>query len=213
MTRLLSKSALYWGLIIMGGSLRLAQYLANRSLWLDEARLALNIVHRSLLGLALPLDDGQGAPIGFLMIEKLAVLSLGTNEYALRLLPLLSSIVSLVLFCQLAKASISERGALIALSLFAIVDPLLYYASEAKQYSSDVLFAVASVLLYLTIQKREPPSVTLLVSYGLFGGAALWFSHPVLFILGATGICMIWLYRKKGKQLWWLAGASLFLAV
>jgi len=207
---LLSKSALYWGLIIIGGSLRLAQYLANRSLWFDEALLSLNIVRRSFSGLVLPLEGfggpGQAAPIGFLMIEKIAVLSLGTNEYALRLFPLLSSVVSLVLFCKLAKASISERGALIALGLFAVVDPLIYYASEVKQYSSDVMFSVAAVLLCLTLQKREPPSVPLLIVYGLLGGAALWCSHPALFVLGATGTSLVWLYRKKGRYLRWLAG-------
>jgi 4-amino-4-deoxy-L-arabinose transferase-like glycosyltransferase len=140
------------------------------------------------------------------MLEKCSVLSLGANEYALRLFPLLSSIVSLILFYKLSKMSISERGAFIALGLCAIADPLIYYASEAKQYSSDVMFAVACVLLCLTIQKRDPPSVASLTAYGLIGGAALWFSHPAIFVLGATGTYLAWSYRKKRQQLRWLVG-------
>ena len=62
-----------WLIILFGTLLRLTQYLSNRSLWLDEANLALNIVNRSFLQLLKPLDNNQGAPIGFLMLERSAV--------------------------------------------------------------------------------------------------------------------------------------------
>ncbi|MDE5108199.1 MAG: hypothetical protein O4808_14405, partial [Trichodesmium sp. St17_bin3_1_1] len=57
-------------IIAFGVALRLIQYLSNRSLWADEAVLALNIVNRSYLELMQPLDYDQGAPIGFLIVEK-----------------------------------------------------------------------------------------------------------------------------------------------
>src|SRR5881392_4485369 len=60
-------------LIALGIVLRLARYLANRSLWLDEVLLARNILDRSFTGLLAPLDLNQAAPIGFLMLQKLAV--------------------------------------------------------------------------------------------------------------------------------------------
>ena len=77
--------------------------LHNRSLWADEAVLALNIVNRSYWELLQPLDYEQGAPVGFLLVEKLAIGVFGNNEYALRLFPLLSGIISLFLFYILAK--------------------------------------------------------------------------------------------------------------
>ena len=85
-------------IICFGILVRLVQYLFNRSLWADEAVLALNIVNRSYLELLEPLDYEQGAPIGFLILEKLAVQLFGDNEYALRLVPLLSSIICFFLF-------------------------------------------------------------------------------------------------------------------
>src|SRR5690606_12042987 len=57
--------------VVLGIVLRLRQYFANRSLWVDEASLALNIINRSFGGLTQPLDYNQGAPVGFLFIEKL----------------------------------------------------------------------------------------------------------------------------------------------
>src|SRR5437870_13922111 len=62
-----------WVIIFLGVALRLAQYLANRSLWLDESYLAFNIVQRSFSQLFGPLDYHKVEPIGFLLIEKVAV--------------------------------------------------------------------------------------------------------------------------------------------
>ena len=40
-----------WLLVALGISLRLRQYIANRSFWVDEATLALNLTHRNFWGL------------------------------------------------------------------------------------------------------------------------------------------------------------------
>src|SRR3984893_4310451 len=114
-------------IMVFGALLRLTQFLSNRSLWLDEAKLALNIVNRSFVQLCEPLDYGQGAPVGFLMLERSAVHLFGSGEYALRLFPFLSGMISLLLFYQLAKQSV-PRAAPIAMGLFATSAPLIYYS-------------------------------------------------------------------------------------
>src|SRR5947208_3639344 len=78
-----------WIIICLGIILRCGQYLANRSLWLDESFLALNIVQRSFSQLLQPLSYGQGAPIAFLLVEKSFLQAFGNNEYTLRLFPFL----------------------------------------------------------------------------------------------------------------------------
>jgi len=55
------------GLILLGLVLRLRQYLLGRSVGLDEAMLALNIVGRDYAGLWKTLDYNQGAPVAFLL--------------------------------------------------------------------------------------------------------------------------------------------------
>ncbi|HEX5807263.1 MAG TPA: hypothetical protein VFY25_01250 [Anaerolineales bacterium] len=77
------------GLLLLGAVLRLRQYLTGRSLWADEAMLALNIVSRGFGGMFQPLDYDQGAPIGFLLVEKLFTSVFGRHELALRLFPVL----------------------------------------------------------------------------------------------------------------------------
>jgi predicted membrane-bound mannosyltransferase len=80
-------------ILLIGILLRVRQYLTGRSLWADEAMLALNIVNRGFGGMFKPLDYDQGAPIGFLLVEKLFNSILGKNELALRLFPLLVGLV------------------------------------------------------------------------------------------------------------------------
>src|ERR1700738_3007458 len=86
-----------WVAILVGAWLRSWRYLANRSLWTDEAALALNIVKRSFLGLTPPLLYDQRAPIGFLIAEKIAVTLFGNTEFSLRLVPQLAGLLSLIL--------------------------------------------------------------------------------------------------------------------
>lgn len=183
---LASSQSLSWVIISFGVLVRLVQYLSNRSLWNDEAALALNIVNKSYLELFKPLDYEQGAPIGFLVVEKLAVQLFGNNEYSLRLFPLLSGIVSLLLFYELAKRCISREAIPIALTLFVGLDYLLYYSSEAKQYSTDVAIALLSCLLVMQVN-RQKLGVIQILTYSLVGAIAVWFSHPAIFVLAGVG--------------------------
>ena len=130
---------LSWFLIGIGIILRLAQYLSNKSFWRDEVYLALNIIEKPISAFFHSLDYNQHAPPGFLIIEKLITNFLGTGELAFRLFPLICSLCSLFIFYKLCRKCLSETASLTALGLFSVLVPLLYYSSEAKQYSSDLL--------------------------------------------------------------------------
>src|SRR5437660_1163195 len=128
-----------WLLVLCGAVLRLAQYLHHRSLWFDEALLALNLLNRSYSQLVKPLDYNQGAPVGFLFAERLAGIHLGFGEYALRFIPVMAALCALCLFYKVAQLLLPPRAAWIAIGLAAVCPHLIYYASELKQYSTDVL--------------------------------------------------------------------------
>lgn len=171
------------GFVIFGVLVRLVQYLNNRSLWFDEVNLALNIVNRSYLQLLSPLDNSQAAPPGFLWIEKLSIQVLGNNEYALRLFPFLAGIVSLVALFLFAERYASKWAAPLAIALFASLPYIVYYGTELKQYSSDIMIALLLSLLlvpfrYKILNKR------LVLGFSLVGVIAIWISHPAIFTLG-----------------------------
>lgn len=171
----------------VGCILRLVQYLLNRSLWMDEAYLSLNLLHRSTAGLFHPMQYHQGAPIGFLLLEKLAVRLWGGSEYSLRLFPLLAGIASLIFFYKLATTTLQGRALPIAVALFAISPTLIYYSSEVKQYSMDV--AIAALLYWLMIEGSEWEWGTIQsVSVALLGAIAIWMSHSSIFVLAGIGV-------------------------
>lgn len=183
-------------LFIVGILLRLRQYLTGRSLWADEAMLALNIVNRSAAELFRPLDYDQGAPPGFLLVEKTFQLLFGRNEYALRLFPLLAGILSIWLFYLLLRRTTSGAGLLTALALFVLNPRLVYYSSEVKQYMIDVAAALALLLLASPLFEGRGRAR----DYGLLAAAgflALWFSHPALFVLAGVGLTLVIVHIQR----------------
>ena len=184
-------AATTWGLIAIGALLRLRQYFSNRSLWIDEAMLALNLIRRSAAGLARPLEHHQYAPLGFLLLEKAAIALFGSGERALRLVPLLAGLAALPVFAALARGVAGSRAAtLLSVALFAVSGQVVYYASEAKQYSTDVL--VAAVLLLAAVPFLDAPfeGRRALIFAGA-GALAIWFSHPAVFVLAGIGVVLL----------------------
>lgn len=178
--------ALSWVILGLGALLRLLSYLHNRALWLDEILLAWNIKEVSYSGLLKPLNSNQSSPIGFLMIEKLALQTLGDSEYALRLAPLLAGLLSLPLFFALARRCLPPAGTLIALCFFAASDKLVYYSSEVKQYSTDVAIGLMLLLFAVNIHSKKM-SWRDAATFGVLGATLIWFSHPAMFILAGVG--------------------------
>ena len=177
-------------IILFGIILRLSQYLFNRSLWFDEALISLNIINRSYGKLFDALDYNQGAPVGFLLLTKFLVQLLGDSEYVLRLLPLLSSIFSIILFYKFATLYLRDEAVIFALSIFAVSEPLIYYSSEVKQYSTDVLFILIVLILGSYIEKHKLSFKNAAAFIGV-GIIAIWFSHPAIFVFFSVAITLI----------------------
>ena len=177
-------------LLLLGAVLRLRQYLTGRSFWADEAMLALNIVQRGFAGLLQPLDYDQGAPVGFLLVEKLFNSILGKHELALRLFPLLTGLFTLGLFYLLLRRLTGRAGLLVALALFVFNPRLIYYSSEVKQYIMDVAVTIALLLLAAPLFRHSPRKKDF-AWLGLAGLVGLWFSHPALFVLAGIGLTLL----------------------
>lgn len=152
--------------------------------------LALNIVDRNFAGMFQPLDYDQGAPVGFLLVEKIFHSLLGKHEFALRLFPLLVGLISLWLFYLLLKQMTHGAGLLTALALFAFNPRLVYYSSEVKQYIIDVAVAISLLLIAAPVFSPSPRKKDI-AWLALAGLIALWFSHPAVFVLAGIGLALL----------------------
>lgn len=188
---------------------RLAQYLANRSLWLDEAYLALNILQRDFGGLLQPLADNQIAPPGFLWAVKAATQLFGDGEPALRLVPLLGGLLAILLMYRVARLALGPGAALFATAILAWSQPLIYFASELKPYATDALAALIAYALSwpLLAPPATPtgpfPSWRRVLALGLGSALLPWLSYPATFVLAGLGVALLWepLWRREWPRL------------
>ena len=173
-------------LLGLGVAFRVAGFLAGRGLWMDEGSLIANARLRSPSAFFGPLVASQLAPPGFLTLEWVALRVFGDSAPAARIVPLLAGIASLWLFLAVARRMLTPRAIPAAVALFASADDLIYFASEAKQYSSDVASALACTLIGVTIGVGSLDLRRALV-LSTFGVLIVWFSHPSIFVLAAVG--------------------------
>jgi arylsulfatase A-like enzyme len=202
--RVYASRGFLWFLAAVGVGLRVSQYLRNRSLWLDEARIVLYIIGRSFGGLLEPLEGipgtrVQSAPAAFLILQKLVVTAFGSSEYALRLLPLACGLVSLFVCVGVARRFLVPAAVPVAVLLFAVCEPLILYASEVKQYAGDVL-ATLLVLWVLPDAGRGTPSLPRTFGLAALGAALVFFSDAVVFVLAGCGLVAAQAAWRRGDH-------------
>jgi hypothetical protein len=188
------RSRLTIALLFLGAGLRIGQYALGEVLWYDELALVRNFVEKPLgVLLTTPLDYAQVAPPGFTLIEKAVIVALGNNAYALRLFPLLCSLVSLPLFVEVARRILPPGAALLAVALFTLSPMLIGFGSQAKQYSTDVAIVLLMTALTLKWWERRHRDDAFFAAalLGAVGFAVVWFSHAAVLVLAALGAALL----------------------
>ena len=185
-------------ILFIGIAFILREYIGGRSFWLDEAALGINMF-KSFKDLLEPLNESQMAPILFLYAAKIPALFLGISDYSLRIIPLLSGIGSLVIFFLLSKQFLNKTAAIISLSLFILSDKLIYYATEFKQYSTEVFFSILLFYLFVLITENGL-DVKKSILLGLVGIVAIWSSYTAIIIALSTAICLLYYFIKNKNK-------------
>jgi hypothetical protein len=174
------------GLIGMG--LRLREYVADRSLWLDESFLALDLIRGGVPALLGHLDFNQGAAPGFLLVEK-GIEVVDRSEAALRLPSLVFGLATVVLAWRVARRVCSPAAALIAYALVAFSPALVYYSSELKQYAGDTACGLTVTLVALELAAR--PNRRTAIAAAAIGVAAVSLSHAAIFVVAGQGAVLV----------------------
>jgi len=188
-------------IMIVGVVCRLMAWLPYSSFGLDELLLARNIMEvplRSLLTEPLKLD--QVAPRGFLLAEWLALQAFGTSERSLRLFTLICGIGGFLLFARLARRTLGDVAAIIAVGLCAIAVPSIRYSAQVKQYGVDVTVAVIVLLIAVDLHDRDA-SIRRFVLAGLAGFVLSLFSQASVFMMAGVGLAFAieWLVTRAPR--------------
>jgi len=175
---------------LVAGVARIRVFAARRSLWFDEAAVAMNIVQRSFRDLLLPLDHEQTAAPLFLWGERVAYLIGGNTEWALRALPLIAGLLLPFAMWSVAKRLLPPVEALIAVALVSVSPFLIYYANELKPYGVDALVTTLLLVAALRVQER-PGDRRRWIALALGGALAIGLSIPAPFVLAGIAVYLV----------------------
>jgi hypothetical protein len=186
---------------LVGLGLDVAQWLRAAPLWLDEEMIALNIRDRSVAQLARPLWLGQGAPFGWLVVQRAALLALGASEMTLRVFPLLAGAATVVTAAWIAARWLHTVAAAVFVLLVSLGQWVSHYRFEVKHYSADTFAALLlPALAAWVVETSENDRVEMRwTRWWIVGSLAQWMSYGALL---ATPLCAVLLggaiYRRLG---------------
>ena len=221
------------GIILLTGIFyRVFQWFYDRSVWHDEAALALNLIERDFWDLLSPLDHGQVAPGAYLLFHESWSWIFGTSGMALRFPSLLAGCLSVWLFYRCLSDLFEKYPALelnpkkknyyhkflrflyaqefllsLGLAFFSFCQMHVWYSVEFKPYALDTLLC----LLVFYWSMHWVWSRKYFWHLFMAGLSFTWFSLPVVFALAAFGIVAVLcaIQEKKWTELLWLGGAGL----
>lgn len=153
----------------------------NRTLWVDEAALAISLQQRNLINLTFGvLDWDQSAPIIYLYIVKIIITFLGDSEIMLRLLSVVSYVLILILSYKLSKDVFKLKYSLFPVAFIASMLFMLRYSNEFKPYMFDSLICLLAIYMYYLYNIEKIKLKTLVIVFMIL----IWASNPVCFFIG-----------------------------
>ncbi len=193
-------------LVSIGVLWRLTRYFLNFPIFGDEAVVGLNILNRSYLGLLRPLDYVVACPFGFLWMSKWVIAHFGTSTFAVRFLPLVASLASVLLMYPVARKFAGPWVAMLATGLLACSLSPARFSNDFKPYSLDLLVALTYTGLGLWALRRPRDWVPLLLLV-VFTPPALACSYPSVFVGGAVSLALmvrLWQIRSASRTVWYV---------
>ena len=99
----------------------------------------------------------------------------------------------------------------VAVLLVAVSPSLVYYSTDAKQYSGDAMAVV--LLAWMAMRAVEldlRPGA--LITWGVAGGVLVWFSFPAAFAAGCGTVVFLFVVRRDLSKLLWVGcGTAIWL--
>lgn len=191
--------------------------------------LALNLRGRGFHELPGELWLGQTAPLGWLALQRTMLLVFGTSELALRTVPLVFGIATIVTAWWIGRRWLDPIGAALLVLLCSTGQWLVYHTLELKPYSADAFWAL--LLPALTAWATEDadgeradrsPRIAV---WWIVAATGQWFAYGALLVTPACAFVLLAVFARRGgwrgavavarPGLAWLAvfGLNYFLAL
>lgn len=200
-----------WIVIVLGILMRLAIYLQNRNLIIDEANIVRNLYERDFIALLKPLRYEQYAPPVFLWMEELLSMFFGFGEKALKLYPLLCGIGALFVFRNIMKRFVGDEAIWLPLALLAFSPYFIEFSATIKQYMPDALIVLVLIQFALQYDMFKMPGKKFWLFWSITGVIAICSSMPSVFALAGVGFYYAWQCVRQKK--WSHIGLLLLIAV
>ncbi len=178
---------------IAGAALQIYQWAGARPLWLDEEMIAVNLRDRTFAELTGTLWLGQSAPLGWLFVQRAVLLTLGTSELALRLVPVLFGIATVATAVWVGHRWMRPIAAAVFVLLCSVAQWISFYYLELKQYSADTFWGLLLPALALWALEPEEDGRTRtrrIVTWWLAAAVGQWFSNGALLVVPACVVVM-----------------------
>ena len=214
-------AAMSVALVIAAVVLDLHQLSGAAPLWLDEEMIALNIRDRSFSELGGRLWLEQSAPYGWLIAQRAVLLTLGSSEVALRLLPTIFGIATYVTALLIARRWLMWPAGLIFVLMCIFGRELSHYRVEVKHYTGDAFWAL--ILPALAVWATEGATADdrrrRMAVWWIVAAAGSWLANGAVLAAPACALLMLAMaLRRDGARaasrqaLWGLIWLGSFIA-
>ena len=186
-------------------------------LWVDEEMIALNVRDRSLADLSGALWLGQSAPFGWLALERMAMIALGTGEAALRAVPLVLGMATVGAAAWVGRRWMGRVGAAAFVLLCWIGPYLSHYRFEVKHYTADVLFGLLlpALAAWAIEPDRLPDRTRRIWLWWMIAAFGHWIANGAVLVTPACAVFLaVAVWRRDGLRAagWFAAGGLTWLA-
>jgi 4-amino-4-deoxy-L-arabinose transferase-like glycosyltransferase len=192
--------------LLVAAALRFYQ-LGDRPIWTDEGM--------AWTGATMPITEllhrcvhRDASPPLFYVLTS-AMLRLGDDEWHLRLLPVLASLVLVWLTYRLARLGLGRGPSTFAAFLTALSPFQLQYAQECRTYVVVAMFMVGAMVVYARVQQKPGPQRWLPLV--LLTAAGLW-TQPIA-ALGMGSMAVVALLTPTGRRRFWPWAGAMGVAV
>ena len=186
-------AAMLIAFVIAAAVLDLHQLFGAAPLWLDEEMIALNVRDRSFSELGGRLWLEQSAPYGWLVVQRAVLLTLGSSEVALRLVPTLSGIATYVTALLIARRWLTWPAGLVFVLMCVFGHALSHFRVEVKHYTGDAFWALLlpALAVWATEGATADDCRRRMATWWMAAAAGLWLANGALLVVPACALLIL----------------------